>query len=76
MKVLVKQKRGSKEKFYTGVVVGKRAFERTSMSIFDEPKKTYVEDKLLIRMSDGSQIQQWESATFIKLNNQQGDVKQ
>lgn len=73
MKVLAKQKRHDKEKYYLGRVIGRQSFTRTTMSIFDTPAKEYVEDKLLVKMSDGKTISVWESEIY-RIVNEKGQI--
>ena len=68
MKVLALQKRGDKENYYVGYVIGERAFERKDMAIFHNPPRKWNERMFLIRMSNGEKVKRWESDTFIFVN--------
>lgn len=55
--------RDGKKRWYIGTVVGKKTLVKTTFQLFG-PNESYTENKLLIRMSNRSLVQKWDSEVF------------
>lgn len=68
VRVLVDRK-DNKTRWLIGTVIGKKTCRRTNTSPFGQafnlaPAEVWTEDKLLVRLSVGGDVQRWDSEVF------------
>lgn len=62
-RVRLQVERGGKTRWVIGTVVGKKSLVKTTFQLFG-PNESYAEDKLLIKLSNRSLVQKWDSEVF------------